>query len=70
MIIATDPIEKLLIKCKPLPPKSACGFYVAVTRARYSVAIAVSNPENTLTEMRDPSSKWRDIQVQSINIMA
>ena len=70
LIIATDPIEKLLIKCKPLPPKSACGFYVAVTRARYSVAIAVSNPENTLTEMRDPSSKWRDIQVQSINIMA
>lgn len=39
IILATDPIVKLLKARTNLAPRSACGFYVAVTRARYSVAI-------------------------------
>lgn len=67
LVIATGPIEQLLVKGEPLHPKSACGFYVAVTRARFSVTVAVSNPEKTLREMRSPSSEWRDIRVQNVD---
>jgi hypothetical protein len=67
LIIATNPIERFLAKGNPLRPKSACGFYVAVTRARYSVAVAVSNPEMTLHAMQSSSSKWRDIRVQCVD---
>lgn len=42
-IMATKPIGELLTKRKLLAPKSAAGFYVAVTRARYSVAIVLKD---------------------------
>lgn len=43
VIFATKPILDLLKKRKILQPKSASGFYVAVTRARFSVALVVKN---------------------------
>lgn len=46
-ILATSPIQKFCLKGEQLADKSACAFYVAVTRARYSVAIAFNqNREN------------------------
>jgi hypothetical protein len=47
-VIATLPIEKLISKGEVLGEKSAAGFYVAVTRARFSVAIAVKDPQHLL----------------------
>lgn len=43
LVLTTGPIEKLLSTRSPLAAKSACGFYVAVTRARYSVALIVKD---------------------------
>lgn len=48
VIVTTGPIEKFLTTGAELKPVSVCSFYVAVTRARYSVALAVENPCNTL----------------------
>ena len=67
VIKATQPIEDLLMKGKRLPPSSACGFYVAVTRARYSVALAVKNPNKTAKAMSAQSSIWKGIIVQVIH---
>jgi len=67
VIKATKPIEDLLIRGKRLSPGSACGFYVAVTRAKYSVALAVNNPEKTLAAMTAGDSIWRDINVQVVH---
>lgn len=45
VIYTTAPIVSLLKSCTALAPKSACGFYVAVTRARFSVALVVRNAQ-------------------------
>jgi len=45
LIFTTDPIRKFLTKGKPLSDRSACGLYVAVTRAVHSVAFVMDNPE-------------------------
>lgn len=50
MILATESIRDFCLKGKSLPDKSACAFYVAVTRARYSVAIAVNQNRKKLME--------------------
>lgn len=42
VILSTGPMVKLLKARMAMSSKSACGFYVAVTRARYSVAIVVN----------------------------
>ncbi|OAV62882.1 UvrD-helicase domain-containing protein [Enteractinococcus helveticum] len=42
IVYATGPFRKLLKSREVLASKSACGFYVAVTRARYSVAIVTT----------------------------
>lgn len=63
IVVATDPIEQFLSKGKPLPPESACGFYVAVTRAKYSVAIAVKNPTKMLSAMTT-LPLWKGIDIQ------
>lgn len=47
LIYPTRPIVELLTKGKELNPQSACGLYVAVTRARHSVAFVVDKPEAT-----------------------
>jgi hypothetical protein len=59
VIVATSPIEELLVKGTRLLPSSACGLYVAVTRARYSVAIAVEQPDEIARAMRSPNSIWK-----------
>lgn len=64
IIFASNPIERLLKNEVRLPPKSACGFYVAVTRARFSVAIAVTNPEKTLEAMNRPGSIWHQLNAR------
>ena len=61
IVVATGPIEDFLIKDKLLSEESACAFYVAVTRARYSVAIAGTNPFKVLEAVTRPDSIWRDI---------
>lgn len=48
VIVTTGPIEKFLTTGAALRPVSVCNFYVAVTRARYSVALAVNNPRKVL----------------------
>lgn len=47
IIFPTNPMLKLIANGKPLADKSACLFYVGITRARASVAIIVN--DETLT---------------------
>jgi DNA helicase II / ATP-dependent DNA helicase PcrA len=42
LIVPTKPIEKFVVSGAELPGRSACGFYVGVTRAKHSVALALS----------------------------
>jgi DNA helicase II / ATP-dependent DNA helicase PcrA len=43
LVFPTGPIRDFLVRSKPLTGKSACGFYVAVTRAIHSVAFVVDS---------------------------
>ncbi|RNE48334.1 AAA family ATPase [Corynebacterium alimapuense] len=57
LIAATGPIDNFLKGKEYLVDKSACGFYVGVTRARYSVAIVPQKPtkpflQNLLPEVQ------------------
>ncbi|NKR80680.1 UvrD-helicase domain-containing protein [Rhodococcus hoagii] len=47
VIYPTKPITTFLTKGAALALKTACGLYVAVTRAKYSVAFVVPNPAAT-----------------------
>jgi len=47
LIYPTVPITKYLTAGQELKPKTACGLYVAVTRARHSVAFVVPDPAAT-----------------------
>lgn len=49
MILATKSIQEFCLKKGYLKGKSACSFYVAVTRAKYSVAIVVDQPRRKLS---------------------
>jgi superfamily I DNA/RNA helicase len=42
LVFPTVPIEKFVAGSKDLSDRSACGFYVAVTRAKHSVALVLS----------------------------
>ncbi|RYQ58387.1 ATP-dependent exonuclease [Bifidobacterium pseudolongum subsp. globosum] len=55
VIVTTGPIEKFLTTRAALKPASACNFYVAVTRAKYSVALAVENPHKVLAGIESNS---------------
>lgn len=66
VIVATGPIEKFLTAGAPLRPVSVCSFYVAVTRARYSVALAVENPEKVFRSISDNGSMWDGISVKKL----
>lgn len=48
IILATGAIQDFCLKGKELKDKSACGFYVAVTRAQYSVAIVINQSRKNL----------------------
>jgi DNA helicase-2/ATP-dependent DNA helicase PcrA len=47
LVCASGPIEDFLTKGKPMKDAACCGFYVAVTRARYSVAIVMQSPSKS-----------------------
>lgn len=47
LIYPTRPIAKFLTDGTELAPKTACGLYVAVTRAKHSVAFVVPDPSAT-----------------------
>lgn len=63
VVVATKAIEDTLLGKKVLEGKSLCGFYVAITRARYSVAIAVKNPTAVYQAMRRPGSAFESLHV-------
>lgn len=48
IILATGAIQDFCLKGKELQSKSACAFYVAVTRAQYSVAIVMNQSRKKL----------------------
>ncbi|MFJ4108312.1 UvrD-helicase domain-containing protein [Oerskovia enterophila] len=57
LIYPTQPITQFLTGGNPLADQSACGLYVAVTRAIHSVAFVVPDPTATnLRHWRRPSS--------------
>lgn len=66
VIVTTGPIERFLIAGTALKPISACNFYVAVTRARYSVALAVENPERVFRSISNNNSMWSGISVKKL----
>ncbi|MEM0677793.1 AAA family ATPase [Corynebacterium amycolatum] len=47
-ILATGTIQDFCLEGKELKDKSACAFYVAVTRAQYSVAIVINQSRKNL----------------------
>jgi DNA helicase-2/ATP-dependent DNA helicase PcrA len=47
LIYPTSTVAKFLTHGTELKPKTACGLYVAVTRAKHSVAFVVPNPPAT-----------------------
>lgn len=51
LIYPTTPITKFLTGSQSLDGRSACGFYVALTRAKYSVAIVLSERDVTRTSL-------------------
>lgn len=61
VVIATTAFVNFLTKGAPLSEESACKFYVAATRARYSVAIAVNDAESVFTAISQPSSAFCDM---------
>lgn len=58
LIFPTAAIHAFLTKGKPLSDKSACGLYVAVTRAVHSVAFVMAAPQkSTLTVWTPPHDR-------------
>lgn len=56
LIYPTGPIRKFLETGAELKPKTACGLYVAITRAKHSVAFVVPDPSKTsLTTWTGPT---------------
>lgn len=53
IIMTTKPIDDLLKDRKPLAARSACGFYVAVTRAKYSVALVVKGAKKIHSSLHE-----------------
>lgn len=55
-ILTTDPIRKWLANKNLLTDQSASGFYVASTRARYSVALVVPKADRLYSRLHDDFS--------------
>lgn len=63
-IYATGAMESFLSEGNYLEGKSACSFYVAVTRARYSVALLVKKPtKKMLANLPDQIEVWQPNEV-------
>ena len=45
LLALTGPMKEFVCSGKPLTPSAACSLYVAVTRARASVALLTERPE-------------------------
>jgi len=60
LIFPTGAITKFLVKGAPLSDKSACGLYVGVTRAVFSVAFMVDKPEKTGLSVWEPARESSD----------
>lgn len=60
VVVSTKPIQKFLTDAKYLEENSLCKFYVASTRAKHSLAIAVDNPKATLDKIHIAHPKWPD----------
>ncbi len=56
LIFPTTTITAFLTNGTELKAKTACGLYVAVTRAKHSVAIVVPDPTATTLTPWDPAS--------------
>jgi hypothetical protein len=56
LIYPTAPIIKFLKSGTPLKPKPSCGLYVAITRARHSVAFVVDDPDSVDLPRWKPTS--------------
>lgn len=63
VIVTTGTIEEFLTSGKALRPVSVCNFYVAVTRARYSVALAVENPHRTMAGI-EKNSLFNELEIR------
>jgi len=60
LIYPTKSIINFLVDGTELAPKTACGLYVAVTRAKYSVAFVLPKPSDTaLTHWGESNSPER-----------
>lgn len=58
-ILATEPIANFCLSGDALKGKSACSFYVGVTRAKYSVAIVIKKPRSRLlSAVADSIKVW------------
>lgn len=57
LIFPTQPMKKFLQKGTTLPTGSACGLYVGVTRAVYSVAFVVDEPAGAHLELWSPAGE-------------
>lgn len=60
VVVSTKPIQQFLTEAKYLEVNSMCKFYVASTRAKHSLAIAVDDPEATLDKLRMAHPEWLD----------
>ena len=60
VVVSTKPIQQFLMEAKYLEVNSMCKFYVASTRAKHSLAIAVDDPEATLDKLRMAHPEWLD----------
>lgn len=54
IIFPTKPMLDLIANGKPMADKSACSFYVGVTRARSSVAIIINDKTATKSLLKNP----------------
>jgi DNA helicase-2/ATP-dependent DNA helicase PcrA len=54
LIYTTNPMRKFLTKGTLLADKSACGLYVGVTRAVFSVAFVMEKPEKSVLPVWTP----------------
>ena len=64
VVIATRSMSDFLLRGMSMKEETACKFYVAVTRARFSVAIALDNPSEAISMMSQPSSVFGDMNIQ------
>ncbi|GEM_PF-275925 len=61
VVLTNVPIRNLLTKGTEMTTSSACAFYVAVTRARYSVGLVMPSAAKSLARIRASNSRFSDL---------